>query len=258
MKNGVEMHVLIYVDDLLICGNNNHMLQKFKDYLSCCFSMKDLGKLKYFHGLELSRGPDGFFISQCKYTLDIVSKTGNLGCKPAITPLEQGHQLDNPKLQSPLLAYPKLYRRLVRRLIYLSHTRSELSYAIHILTQFMHTPKEAHWEAALRVVRFIQGSIGQGILLKSDFDLSITVYCDADWSGCPRTRRSLSTYVVLLGGSPISWRTKKKDTVSHSSAEAEYIAMSDALKEIKWLRRLLKDWVLNNMCHHVSFVIVKL
>ena len=64
MKNDVEMHVLIYVDDLFICGNNNHMLKNFKDYLSRGFSMKDLGKLKYFLGLEVSRGPDGFFISQ--------------------------------------------------------------------------------------------------------------------------------------------------------------------------------------------------
>lgn len=240
VKNGIEMHVLIFVDDLLICGNNNHMLQKFKDYLSRCFSMKDLGKLKYFLGLEVSQGREGFFVSQRKYTLDIVSETGNLGCKPAATPLEQGHQLANPKLDSPVLANPRQYRRLVGRLIYLCHTRPELSYAVHILTQFMQVPKEAHWDAALRVVRYLKGSIGQGILLKSDPDLSLTIYCDADWSSCPASRRSLSAYVVMLGGSPISWKTKKQDTVSHSSAEAEYRAMSDALKQIKWLRRLLE------------------
>lgn len=202
--------------------------------------MKDLGKPKYFLGLEISCGPEGFFVSQRKYTLDIIADTWNLGCKPAPTPLEQGHNLADPELESPKLDNPKQYRRLVGRLIYLYHTRPELSYAVHVLTQFMQVPKVAHWNAALRAVRFLKGSIGQGILLKSDPDLSLTIYCNADWSSCPRTRRSLSAYVVMLGGSPIFWKTKKQDTVSYSSAETEYRAISDALKEIKWLRRLLE------------------
>ena len=105
----------------------------------------------------------------------------------------------------------------------------------------MKTPKIAHWEAALRLVRYLKGSPGQGVLLKSDTDLTLTIYCDADWSSCPLTRRSLSSFVVMLGGSPVSWKTKKQKTVSHSSAEAEYRAMAAALRETKWFRRLLKE-----------------
>ncbi|XP_019086446.1 PREDICTED: uncharacterized protein LOC109126936 [Camelina sativa] len=239
-RKNIELHVLIYVDDLIICGNDSYMLQKFKDYLSRCFSMKDLGKLKYFLGLEVSRGPDGFFLSQRKYALDIVADHGDdLRTRPAYTPVEQNHHLATD--DGPLLTHPRSYRRLVGRLLYLLHTRPELSYAVHVLAQFMQASREAHMEAALRVVSYLGGSSGHGILLHSLPDLTIDVYCDSDWSSCPITRRSLSAYVVLLGGSPVSWKTKKQKTVSHSSAEAKYRAMSVALKEIQWLRKLLKE-----------------
>ncbi|CAA7060014.1 unnamed protein product [Microthlaspi erraticum] len=158
-RKNIELRVLVYVDDLIICGNDSYMIQKFKDYLSKCFSMKDLGKLKYFLGIEISRGPEGMFLSQRKYALDIIAETGNLGSRPATTPLESTHQLST--VESPLLDDPKKYRRLMGRLIYLLNTRPELCYSVHLLSQFMKEPKVAHWEAALRVVRFLKGSPGQ-------------------------------------------------------------------------------------------------
>ena len=131
-RKGIELRVLVYVDDLVICGNDAHMLRHFKEYLCRCFAVKDLGKLKYFLGIEISRGPEGIFISQRKYSLDIVTDTGNLGSKPALTPLEQNHKLAESK--GPLLADPKKYRRLMGRLIYLLNTRPDLCYSIHILS----------------------------------------------------------------------------------------------------------------------------
>ena len=131
------------------------------------------------------------------------------------------------------LADPTKYRWLVGRLIYLLNTRPELCYSVHILSQFMKHSKEAHWLAALRVVRFLKRTLGQGILLQSDPDLTLSVYCDADWSVCPLTRRSLSAFMVMLGGSPIAWKTKKQRTVTHSSTEAEYRSMATALRETK-------------------------
>lgn len=91
------------------------------------------------------------------------------------------------------------------------------------------------------MVRFLKGSQGQGVLLRSDSNLQLSVYCDADWTSCPLTRRSISAYVVLLGGSPISWKTKKQNIVSHSSAEAEYREMAAATREIKWVIRLMVE-----------------
>lgn len=102
----------------------------------------------------------------------------------------------------------------------------------------MQAPKKTHW-AALRVVRYLKGSPDQGIFLTSDKDLILTIYCYSDWASCPLTRRSLSAFVVVLGGSSISWKTKKQQTVSHSSAEAEYRSMAASLREVKLTFTLL-------------------
>lgn len=244
-KGHIEIRVLIYVDDLLICGNDMDILNKFKKYLGRCFHMKDLGKLKYFLGIEVGRGAEGFMITQRKYTLDLVAEVGLLGAKPCATPMEQHHKLGREDRQgedaSPFIIHGEKYRRLVGKLIYLSITRPDISNSVHILAQFMQTPRETHWEAALRVVRYLKRTAGQGVLLSLSPDLRLSVYCDADWSSCPTSRRSLSAYVAMVGDSPISWRTQKQDVVSHSSAEAEYRSMAEASREIKWLRRLLRD-----------------
>lgn len=108
---GIQLVVLVYVDDLIICGNDHGSIQSFKDYLSRCFHMKDLGKLKYFLGVEVARSPVGIFLCQRKYALDIISEAGLLGAKPASTPLEQNHHLSLAK--GELLANPDRYRRLV-------------------------------------------------------------------------------------------------------------------------------------------------
>ena len=134
-KDDCEIKVLVYVDDLVIASNDLPRLIKFKAYLSQCFRMKDLGKLKYFLGIEVARSEEGIFLSQRKYILDIVAETGLLGCKPTSTPMEQNHQLAAD--DGPLFADPSQYRRLVGRLVYLSISRPELCYSIHLLSQIM-------------------------------------------------------------------------------------------------------------------------
>ena len=243
-KDGSCVRVLIYVDDLIVAGNDLEMLERFKKYMSKCFLMKDHGRAKYFLGIEIARGPEGMFLSQRKYALDIVNEVGLLASKPVSTPMEVNHKLlreEQGEQRSPLCKYSVRFRRIVGRLVYLTITRPDLSYCVHVLSQVMHQPREEHWNAAMRVIRYLKGSPGQGIMLRADSDLQIRAFCDSDWCGCPLTRRSLSAYVVLLGNSSVVWRTKKQDTVSHSSAESEYRAMSDALKELKWLKRLLAD-----------------
>nr|KYP64877.1 Copia protein [Cajanus cajan] len=207
--------------------------------------MKDLGMLKYFLGIEVARNSTVIFLCQHKYALDIISKVGLLGAKPASFPMDQHHQL--PLAKGALLPDPERYRRLVGRLIYLSVTRPELSYCVHTLAQFMQHPRQEHWDAALRVVRYLKGNPGQGILLRANCDLQLYAWCDSqlyawcdsDWASCPLTRRSLTGWFILLSDSPISWKTKKQHTVSRSSSEAEYRSMATTTCELKWLKELL-------------------
>ena len=236
-RGGVHINVLVYVDDLIISGNDSAALKAFKSYLSTCFHMKDLGVLKYFLGIEVARSPVGIFLSQRKYSLDIISEVGLLGAKPSCFSMEQYHRLAHSN--SPLLVDPEPYRQLVGRLIYLSVTRPDLTYSVHVLSQFMREPRDDHWEAALRVVCYSKGSPGQGILLPANSTLELTGWCDLDWSACPLTRRSLTGWLVFLGHSPVSWKSKKQHTVSQSSAEAEYRSMASITCELKWLRSLL-------------------
>ncbi|KAL9299641.1 putative RNA-directed DNA polymerase [Arabidopsis thaliana] len=210
VKGSVRIKILIYVDDLIITGNSQRATQQFKEYSASCFHMKYLGPLKYFLGIEVARSTTGIYICQRKYALDIISETGLLGVKPANFPLEQNHKLGLST--SPLLTDPQRYRRLVGRLIYLAVTRLDLAFLVHILARFMQEPREDHWAAALRVVRYLKADPGQGVFLRRSSDFQITGWCDSDWAGDPMSRRSVTGYFVQFGDSPISWKTKKQDT----------------------------------------------
>jgi hypothetical protein len=105
----------------------------------------------------------------------------------------------------------------------------------------MHDHKRTHFDAAMRVLRYLKGSPGQGILLPAISDFNIRAYCDSDWASCPVTRHSTTGYFTMLGSLPISWHTKKQSIVSRSSAEAEYRSMAVTTCELLWLKSLLRD-----------------
>uniref|UniRef100_A0A3Q7GIU7 Reverse transcriptase Ty1/copia-type domain-containing protein n=1 Tax=Solanum lycopersicum TaxID=4081 RepID=A0A3Q7GIU7_SOLLC len=190
--------------------------------------------LKYFLGIECARSSTGVVLCQRKYALEILQEAGLTGCKPASTPLPPGHGL--AMSTSALIQDPSKYRRLVGRLIYLTITRPDMAYSVYLLSQFMHEPRVDHINAAMRVLRYLKGHPGQGILLRADSNLQLMAYCDSDWATCPLSRKSVSGYFVMLGCSPISWKIKKQTTVSRSSAEAEYRAMADTCYEIQRLK----------------------
>ncbi|BBN68917.1 wall-associated kinase 2 [Prunus dulcis] len=221
-----SIFLLVYVDDIIITSTDTATISIIKNLLHQRFHLKDLGDLKYFLGIEVSRSPKGLYLSQRKYALDILKDSGLIGARPTFFPMEQNL---------------KNYRRLVGRLIYLTITRPDIVHTVHILSQFMQSPRTTHKDAADRLLHYLKGTPGQGILLSSSNNFQLRAYCDSNWASCPMTRRSTTGYFVLLGESPISWKTKKQDTVSRSSAEAEYRAMAMATCELQWLRYLLYD-----------------
>ncbi|KAJ0568794.1 putative RNA-directed DNA polymerase [Helianthus annuus] len=230
---------LIYVDDVILTGNDVKKIEETKAFLDNKFSIKDLGPLKYFLGIEVTRTREGLILSQRKYILDILEDSGMMGCKPSAFPMEQNTKL--AKNDEEVRADANQYRRLVGRLLYLQATRPDITYSVNVLSQFVGDPRANHMEAAMRVLRYLKGTPGQGILLSKGGGTNLVGYTDSDWLGCPDTRRSRSGYLLLLGGSPVSWKSKKQTVVSRSSAEAEYRAMASTVSEILWLRWLLKE-----------------
>ncbi|XP_024457130.2 uncharacterized mitochondrial protein AtMg00810-like [Populus trichocarpa] len=225
-NDGTYLTILfIYVDAILITGNNIESIKALKQFLYTRFLIKDLGDLKFFLGIEIARSKKGIYISQRKYDLEIIKDSGYLGAKPVEFPMEECKLSD----KGELLKNPCAYQRLDGRLIYLTITKPDITYSVHILSRFMHEPRQPHMATALRVVHYLKSASGQGLLLHSNNPLHLKAFCDSDWAGCPITRRSTTRYCVFLGNSLISWRTKRQKTVSLSSVEAEYIAMTDPI-----------------------------
>ncbi|KAK2993240.1 hypothetical protein RJ640_015719 [Escallonia rubra] len=174
----------------------------------------------------------------------ILSEYSLSASKPAAFLMEHNHGL--ALASGPLLSDPGPYRRLIGHLVYLTITRPDICYAVHVLSQFMQSPRSQHWDAALRVLRYLKVTPGQGLFLSTDSPLQIYAFCDTYWASCPLTRRSITVYFVSLGNSPISWRTKKQPTVSRSSAEAEYRSVVVTTCELTWL----KSFLLSLGIHH--------
>ncbi|KAL9995344.1 putative RNA-directed DNA polymerase [Helianthus debilis subsp. tardiflorus] len=233
------VHLAIYVDDILITGNNDDEISALKSFLHTTFQIKDLGLANYFLGIEVLHEPTGIILTQRKFASDLLKEFNAYDQTPVACPLPAHIQL---KLnEGPVLDDPMLYRRLVGKLNYLTHTRPDLSFAVQFLSQFMQDPRLPHWNAAVHTLRYLKGTSSQGLLFNNNSDLQLTAYCDSDWAACPNTRRSVSGYFVTLGGSPISWKSKKQATVSLSSAEAEYRSLRRVTSELSWLTRLLAE-----------------
>lgn len=212
---------------------------EIKSILQLHFGIKDLGVLKIFLGLEVAHSSKGISLCQRQYCLDLLQDTGTIGSKPVSTPLDPSLRL----YQDSSEPYPNIpeYRRLIGRLLYLTTTRPDVSFAVQQLSQFLANPTTQHFKAAHRVLRYLKGSPGKGLFFPRSSNLQLMGFADADWGGCPDSRRSISGYCFFLGDSLVSWKSKKQQTVARSSSEAEYRALAAATCELQWLSYLMKD-----------------
>lgn len=231
--------LIVYVDDIIITGDDYEEIRRLKKKLAQEFELKDLGSLKYFLGMEFARSKDGIFVNQRKYILDLLNETGLLGCKAVETPVEPNIKL-KPANPEDVVDREK-FQRLVGKLIYLSHTRPDIAFVVSLLSQFMHSPGQVHFEAAYRVLKYLKGSPGQGLMFRKRNNLQIEVYTDADWAGNTSDRRSISGYCTFIGGNLVTWRSKKQSVVARSSAEAELRSLAHGICEAIWIKRVLEE-----------------
>jgi hypothetical protein len=231
--------LIIYVDDMVVTGNDADEISSLQQHLASEFEMKQLGNLKYFLGIEVARSEHGIFLCQRKYILDLLSEVGLLGCKPVDTPIEQNHKLFQCSSSSSI--DKERYQKLVGKLIYLSHTRPDITYAVNVVSQFMHDPRKPHMDAVERILRYLKSTPGKGILFSNHGNLKIEGYTDADWAGSANDRRSTSGYFTFVGGNLVTWRSKKQPVVARSSAEAEFRGMALGVCELLWVRNVLSD-----------------
>ncbi|XP_058068406.1 uncharacterized mitochondrial protein AtMg00810-like [Magnolia sinica] len=189
-----------------------------KSFLKNRFEIKDLWIFRYFLGIEVARLKSRVVLSQRKYALDLLSETGMLGCKPATMPIDATtkHVSDD----GTPLSNPGMYRRLVGQLIYLTITLSDLSYAMGVVTQFMHNPCITHLTAMYRILQYLKSVPRNGLLFQQHGHLHLLGYSDANCASSLHDRRSTSGYCTFVGGNLVTWKSKKQSVVARSSAEA--------------------------------------
>ena len=241
-KHNEKVILIIWVDDLIIAASNENVLKNVKGILTERFKMKDLGKLRYFLGIDFKQEDGVVKMSQERYVSKILDRFGMQDCKARETPCE-------PKLEytedAEKMKDPRKYREAVGSLIYLSTcTRPDITFVVSKLSQHFAEPTVEHWNTIKQVFRYLKGTTEQGLCFRrNDTEkLGLRVYCDADWASDSADRRSTSGYCVSLneGSSLISWKTRKQRTVALSTCEAEYMSLASAVQECIYLEQLLK------------------
>lgn len=176
---------------------------------------------------------------QNKYALELISDLGLTCARPCNTPLKINLKLTSfdfdklvDEITNSFLYDPSAYQRLVVRLIYLIITRTDLTFAVQYLSQFMHSPKVSHMHAAIRVLKYIKNSPSLGVFMSTSSIIVLTAYCDADWVVCTNTKKSSTGYVLKLSDSILSKQSKKQTTISRSSTKTEYRSLAFTVAEV--------------------------
>ncbi|GJR02890.1 ribonuclease H-like domain-containing protein [Tanacetum coccineum] len=212
--NGIFLALLVYVDDIIITGNNVYEIEKFKVYLKSKFMIKGLGKLKYFLSIEVIDTDKGICLNQRKYVLDLLSEYDMLACKPTKTPLMSKLSISNKATDNdPTLDNITDYQKLMGKLIYLTNTRPDISYDVHCL----------------------------GIHIIKNSSMNLKAFSDADWAKCVVSRKLVIGYCVFLNNSLVSWKSTKQNTLSKSLMETEYRTLASVTSEVIWILKTLKD-----------------
>lgn len=243
-SNGAWIYILVYVDDVIAASEESSNLREFESQLMRQFKMKNLGHLNFYLGLQIDRDAEGlFYVHQANYINRKTKEFGLEDSKPSRIPLEPGY-LKRNEVEDPLETNT-VYRAAIGSLLYIStNTRPDISVSTSILASKVSRPTQSDWTEVKRVFRYLKTTVQKRLKLGSDLLSETSIlegYADANWAGS-EGRRSQSGYLFQLYGGTICWSSKIQPSVSLSSAEAEYVALSESAQEAVWLNRLLSDF----------------
>lgn len=238
-QNDNQIVVVVYVDDIILGGCKDELCKDFSIKMQNEFEMSMIGELAYFLGLKVEQIKNGIFISQGKYAKEMLKKFNMQDCNPISTPMMTCCKLSKDD-ESPIVD-ESLYRSMIGSLLYLTATRPDILQAVCMVARFQATPKESHVVAVKWIFCYLKGTLDYGLWYPKCKDFTLHAYSDADWAGCVDDRKSTSGGAFFLGSNLVAWHSKKQDSVSLSTAEAEYIAAVSSCTQVLWMKQTLQD-----------------
>jgi len=238
--------IAVYVDDMSLFAERIETIQQLKQQLKGKYEMTDLGEMKRFLGIEITRDRKvrTIRLNQERYIDEVLQRFGMENCKPMKTPLPTRPNLEvytedaNP---DDRLLYQSMLGSIMYAMLW---TRPDLAYTVSLLGQFSANPGPEHWNCMKHVMRYLKGTKFMELQYGGSSDpcsLNFHGFTDSDFAGDQATRKSTSGHVFMMSGGAVSWASKRQSTVAASSTEAEYIATAFATKEAIWLRQLLRE-----------------
>lgn len=237
------MILCLYVDDGLIVCKKKESLEFFISTLKRKFEIT-CNEPSCYVGMEIKRDRKMKTISvnQQGYISRMLRRFGMEDCKTTTSPVNSSINLSELKEEEAITEKRFPYREAVGCLNYIAQiSRPDIAYIVGNLARFANNPSETHWRAAKQVMKYLKGTIDLSLCYNGKTQDKLIGYCDSDYAGDPVARRSTSGYIFMQFGGPIAWSSSLQKVTALSSSEAEYMSMSEALKELLWLRSLLKS-----------------
>ena len=241
-RNSMLTMVAVYVDDILIASNDKTTMNSIKIGLKNAYDIHDLGSVHGCLGIEVIRPKDGeLVLRQGSYIRDTVEHFQMESAKPVFTPGSPSYTKVEPQTEGDNSFE---FRTAIGKFTYaMVHTRPDISVITNILSQRQIQPKSEDIKAAKHVLKYLNTTARYGLVYRRGKaeDFVLQGFVDSDWANNPVDRKSMTGYAFYLGDALISWKSRKQRTTALSSTEAEYMALTDAVKEAIWLRKLLGE-----------------
>lgn len=238
-RGGKILIVSVYIDDLLFTGDDEELLDEFKQSMKKEFDMTGLGKMRYFLGIEVLQQEDGIFICQRKYAAEVIERFGMQSSNSVSNPMVPGQKIVRD--EGGVKVDPTQYKQMVGSLMYLIATRPDLMFVVSLISRFMANPTHLHFAAVKRIIRYLKGTMEHKIWYKREGETGLVGYTDSDYAGNIDDSRSTSGYVFLMSGGAVAWSSRKQPIVTLSATEAEYVAAATCACQVVWMGRVLKE-----------------